>query len=82
MGVSYGLKRRLVHSVALTIIMASNNFVPLLKSFIANVLKFKARLKAKFECVCVTVCSLVMSPFSRDYMKMEIYQLKYQQCFN
>ena len=31
-------KRRLVHSVAL-IIMAKNNFILLLKSFIANVLK-------------------------------------------
>ena len=27
------------------------------------------------------MCSLVMSPFSRDYMKTEIDQLKYQQCF-
>ena len=25
------------------------------------------------------MCFLVMSPFSRDYMKMEIDQLKYQQ---
>ena len=29
-----------------------------------------------------TMCSLVMSPFSRDYMKTEIDQIKYQQCFN
>ena len=30
------------------------------------------------------MCSLVMSLFSRDYMKMEIdlVQLKYEQCFN
>ena len=28
------------------------------------------------------MCTLVMSPLSRDYIKMEIYQLKYQQCFN
>ena len=28
------------------------------------------------------MCSLVMSLFSRDYIKMEIDQLKYQQCFN
>ena len=74
-------KRRLVHSVALTI-MAQNNFVPLLKSFIANILKRKAHLKTKFKCVCVTMCSLVMSTFSRDYMKTEIDQIKYQQCFN
>ena len=64
-------KRRLVHSVVL-IIMALNNFVPLLKSFIANVLKSKACLKAKFKCVCAILCSLVMSPFSRYYIKMEI----------
>ena len=37
-----------------------NNFIPLLKSFIANVLKCKAHLKTKFK--CVTMCSLVMSP--------------------
>ena len=52
--------------------MAWNNFVPLLKSFIVNELKFKARLKTKFKCVCVTMSSLVMSLFSRDYIKMEI----------
>ena len=28
------------------------------------------------------MCSLVMSPFSRDYMKTEIDQLKYQQCLH
>ena len=44
----------------------------MLKSFIANMLKCKARLKTKFKCVCVTMCSLVISPFSHDYMKMEI----------
>ena len=71
-------KRRLVHSVAFTIM----DFEPLLRSFIANVLKCKARLKIKLKCVCVTMCSLVMSPFSRDYMKTEIDKLKYQQCFN
>ena len=64
-------KRRLVHYVLL-IIMAQNNFVLLLKSFIANVLKCKARLKSNFKCVCVTLCSLVMSLFSRDYIKTEI----------
>ena len=61
-------KRRPIRSVALTI-MAKNNFVPLLKSFIANMLKCKARLKTKFKCVCVTMYSLEISPFSRDYMK-------------
>jgi len=67
-------------SVAL-IIVALNNFVPLLKSFIANVLKCKALLKTNFKCVCVTMCSLVMSLFLRDYIKTET-DLKYQQCFN
>ena len=28
------------------------------------------------------MCSLVMSLFSHDYIKTEIYLLKYQQCFN
>ena len=32
------------HSNVVLIIMASNNFVPLLKSLIANVLRCKARL--------------------------------------
>ena len=64
-------KRRPVHGFAL-IIMAYINFVLLLKSFIANVLKCKARLKSKFKCMCVTMCFLVMSLFSRDYIKKEI----------
>ena len=64
-------QRRLVHSVAL-IIMTLNNFIPLLKSFIANELKYKACLKGNFKCVCVTMRSLVMNLFSRDYIKMEI----------
>ena len=70
-------KRKLVHSVAITI-MALNNFVPLLKSFTANVLKCAASLKTKVECApllwafnnvfnYVTMCSLVMSPFSHDF---------------
>ena len=63
-------KRRLVHGLTL-IIMAFYNFVLLLKSLIANVLKCKARFKSKFKCVC-TMCSLMMSLFSRDYTKMEI----------
>ena len=46
-------ERSLVHSVAVAI-AAKNNFVPLLKRFIANVLKCKARLKVKFKCVSVT----------------------------
>jgi len=50
--------------------MAENNFVALLKSFFANVLKYKALLKGKFKCVCVTMRSLVISLFSRDYIKV------------
>ena len=63
-------------------IMAKNNFVLLLESFIANVLTYvcKGHLKTKFKCMCVIVCSLVMSPFSCDYMKNGY--LKYQQCFD
>ena len=41
-------KRRLVHSDMLII-----NNVSLLKSFIANVLKCKARLKGNFKCMCI-----------------------------
>ena len=48
------------------------NFVPLLKSFIANGLNCKACLKTNFKCMCVAICSLVMSLFSRDYIKTEI----------
>ena len=33
----------------------------------------KARLKAKFKSMCVTMYSLVMSPFSRDNIKVETY---------
>ena len=40
-------KRRLAHSVAV-LIAAWNNFVPLLKRDIANVLKFKAHLNTNF----------------------------------
>ena len=47
-------------------------FILLLKSFTDNELKFKARLKTNFKCMCVTMCSLVMSLFSRDYIKTEI----------
>ena len=31
-------------------------------------LKYKACLKAKFKCICVTMCSLVMILFSRDFI--------------
>ena len=47
-------ERRLVYSVTL-IIVASNNFVPLLKSFIVNGLKCKARLKQILN-ACALLC--------------------------
>ena len=53
-------------------IMAYDNFVPLLKNFIADVLKCKARLKTKFICLCVTVCSLVISSYSHDCINENI----------
>ena len=59
--------RRLIHSVAVAI-SASNNFIPLLNGFIADVLKCKAFLKVKIECVPVTV----KSHFSCNLIKTEI----------
>ena len=53
-----------------------------LKSCIANVLKCKARLKPKFKCVCVTMCSLVMSPFSLDCVKTGNRLIKVLAMFN
>ena len=32
----------------------------------------KAYLETKFKCLCITMCSLVMSPFSGDFIKTEI----------
>ena len=52
---------------ALPINKAYDNFVMLLKS-IANVLKCKVCFKGNFKCVCITMFSLVMSLFSRDYV--------------
>ena len=46
--------------------------LPLLQSFIANVLKCKAHLKGNFKYLCITMCSLVTSLFSRNYNKAEI----------
>ena len=61
------LKGDWFYNVALTIMLCTA-----VKSFIADVLKCKARVKTKFKCVCITMCSLVMSPFSRDYIKTKI----------
>ena len=43
-----------LHSVAIAI-KALNCFILLLISLVTNILKFKARLKAKFKCVSVTI---------------------------
>ena len=58
------------HSVAIAIATTLYHYT--IKEFIANVLKCKARLKVKFKCVSITMHSLVMNPFSRDLIKMEI----------
>ena len=50
-------------------ISESNNFIPLLNGFIADVLKFKAFLKVKIECVYVIMYSLVMIFFSCNLLK-------------
>ena len=61
--------RRVVHSVAVAI-AAWNNFVLLLKNFIANEQKCKARLKDAYP--LPWMYPLVMSPFSHDFMKTKI----------
>ena len=73
-----GFKRRLVDSVALKIM---DKFVLLLKSFTATVLKYTAHLKTKCICVSVTTCSLVMSPFSHDFLKTKIGLIKVSAMF-
>ena len=70
-------KKKLVHSIVVAIV-AQNNFVIMLNSFITNVLKCKACLKAKFKCASVTMHSLVMSPFSCDFIIID--KLKDHQC--
>ena len=60
-------EKRLVHSVAL-IIMAQSDFIPQLKSFIADVLKCNACLKTNFKCVCYYV--LVMILFGNRLIKV------------
>ena len=42
------------------------------EKFHANVLKCKVHFKTKVKCIFVTMCSLVMSTFSRDFIKTEI----------
>ena len=64
-------KKRLIYGVV-EAILPWNNFVLLLKKCFANVLKCKPLLKVKFKCVSVTMYSLVMSPYSCDFIKMEI----------
>ena len=42
-----------------------------LKSINTSALKHKVDLNTKFGCMCVTMCPLVMSPFSRDCFKQK-----------
>ena len=37
-------------------------------SFIASILEYKADLNTKCKCVCIAMCSLVMSQFSCDFL--------------
>ena len=48
----------------------------IVKSFITNVLKHKTR---KFKLLCM--CSLVMSPFSSNFIKIPLIALRYLQYF-
>ena len=66
-------KRRLACSVVVVIA----NFMSLLKSCVANVLKCKACLKAKFKCACITMCSLVMSPFKNGNKLIKVSTIVY-----
>ena len=65
--------RRLIHSVVGAII-ASKNLYHCYKSFVTNVLKYKASLKFKYKIkfACITMCSLVIyvcSPFLCDFLQ-------------
>jgi len=42
-----------------------------LKNINTSVLKRKVDLNTKFGCMCVTMCTLVTSPFSRDCFKQK-----------
>ena len=55
----------MANSVAIRI-LAQNNFMLLLKHFIIEVLEYKVGLKGRIKCVCIAMCSLVMSLCSRD----------------
>ena len=45
------------------------NFKALLNSFIDDVLKYKAGYNY-FKYICITMCSLVMSPFSQNFLTL------------
>ena len=47
-------------------VLLNYGFVPL------YALKCKGRLTGNFKCVCIAMCSLVISLFSRDHIKTEI----------
>ena len=72
---SKAFNRRLVHSVMLASIMALRNSILFLKNYIASELKYIASLSIKFEFVCVTMCTLVMSVFSHDFRNLDIYNV-------
>ena len=63
-------KRRLVYNVAVAVITLYHCQKVLV---LANVLKCKACLKQNLNaCALLRMCSLVINPFSCDYMKMEL----------
>ena len=47
----------------------------------ANVLKCKLRLKTKFKCMCIAMCSLVINLFSRDYIENKSRLIKVSAMF-
>ena len=67
---SDAFKRRPAFSFTV-IILASNNFLLLLKSFITKALEYKAVLKKQFACVAMHF--LVMSSYSRDLLLTSLY---------
>ena len=71
-------KCRLALSVAELILLLCSTG----KGTIANVMKCTAHLKAILKCVCATMHSLVMSPFSCDLIKNASTLIKVFTVFN
>ena len=63
------------------VIGAQNKFVGLVKFYYYSTVVYKARLNTKFKCVSVTKYTLVMSPFSHNFIKTKI-DYNYNHCFN